>query len=99
MALLRREIEVRRDVYGFHQLAWGLYQLGDLTAARAAADSALRMGTQDPVLRYHSGLIALAQGDTAVARRDLGLALSLNPAFHHRFADEAREALNALARS
>jgi tetratricopeptide (TPR) repeat protein len=97
--LLEREIAVRRDVYGYDQLAWGLYLLGNFDAARVASDSARRLGTQDPILFFHAGLIALKRGDTAAARRDLMRAVELNPRFHHRFADEARATLADLTKS
>jgi tetratricopeptide (TPR) repeat protein len=96
VALLRREIAVRRDVYGYDQLAWVLFRTGAVEAARAASDSALRMGTQDPMLFFHAGMIARAMGDSAAARRDLAHALELNPRFHHWFADTARAVLGTL---
>jgi tetratricopeptide (TPR) repeat protein len=96
VARLRREIAVRRDVYGYDQLAWGLYRIGAPEAGRAASDSALRMGTQDPMLFFHAGMIAQALGDTAAARHHLGHALQLNPRFHYWFADTARAVLITL---
>jgi tetratricopeptide (TPR) repeat protein len=96
VALLRQEIQVRRDVYGYDQLAWGLFLLGELGDARAASDSARRMHTQDPILFFHAAMIERAQGDTAAARRDLRHALSLNPRFHHRFAGVAQAVLDSL---
>ena len=43
---------------------------------RKRSDEALRLGSRDPLLRYHAGAIAAALGDVADARRDLDLALS-----------------------
>lgn len=62
VALLREELESRRDVYGHDQLAWALYQSGDHAAAREAMAGALRMGTQDAVLFFHAGMIEAALG-------------------------------------
>jgi len=67
LALLRREITVRQDVYGYDQLAWALYLSGDYVAARDAITRALRMGTRDAVLFRHAAMIARAPGDTAAA--------------------------------
>ncbi|MGH9261332.1 MAG: tetratricopeptide repeat protein, partial [Acidimicrobiales bacterium] len=60
VALLRREIAVRPDVYSYDQLAWALYRVGAYAAARDAMTQALRMGTRDPALFRHAGMIAQA---------------------------------------
>lgn len=96
VAILRREIAVRQDVYGFDQLAWGLYLAGDYREARAAMTQALRMGTRDAVLLFHAGMIERALGDRSAARRYTRLALEVNPYFHPRFAAVARAALDSL---
>ncbi len=92
-ALLEREIAGRGDVYGWDQLAWARHLTGDRYGARVAMREALRMGTQDAVLHYHAGLIALADGDTAGARGALRRALAISPRFHWTQADAARAAL------
>jgi tetratricopeptide (TPR) repeat protein len=63
LALLRREIAVRQDVYGYDQLAWALYLSGDYVAARDAITRALRMGTRDAVLFAHAAAIARAPSE------------------------------------
>ncbi|MGQ0539491.1 MAG: hypothetical protein ACT4R6_11120, partial [Gemmatimonadaceae bacterium] len=88
--LLEREIAVRRDVYGWDQLAWARYLTGDTDGAAQAMREALRIGTQDAGLYYHAALIARAQGDRALSDAWLARALALNPSFHHRFAEQAR---------
>ena len=60
-------------------LAWALHRLGRDTEARKRSDEALRLGSRDPLLRYHAGAIAAALGDAAAARRDLDLALADRP--------------------
>jgi tetratricopeptide (TPR) repeat protein len=95
LELLRREITIRRDVYGYDQLAWALYKQGDYAAAKEAMDSALRMGTQDAVLFFHAGMIDRALGSHASARTHLERALALNPYFHHSYPAVARAALEA----
>jgi tetratricopeptide (TPR) repeat protein len=76
LALARAEIAVRKDVYGHDALAWVLYKSGLLDEAAREATAALALGTPDPRIDYHAGLIAAAQGRTADARRLLTRALA-----------------------
>ena len=77
-------------------LAWALHRLGRDAEAKKRSDEALRLGSRDPLLRYHAGAIAAALGRTADARRDLGLALSTDPGFYATGAAEARRILDTL---
>jgi tetratricopeptide (TPR) repeat protein len=77
-------------------LAWALHRLGRDTEAKGRSDEALRLGSRDPLLRYHAGAIAAALGQTADARRDLELALSTDPGFSATGAAEARRILATL---
>ena len=76
IATAEAEISVRPDIYGFDALAWALYRAGRLDEAAAAAARALVLGTPDPRLAYHAGMIAAAQGLDDDARRLLTQALS-----------------------
>jgi tetratricopeptide (TPR) repeat protein len=96
LALARREIEVRRDVYGYDVLAWALLKNGRAEEARGAMAEALRLGTRDPRLFFHAGMIHARLGDTARAREFLGRALALNPHFHVLHAPRAARTLEAL---
>jgi tetratricopeptide (TPR) repeat protein len=78
-------------------LAWALHRLGRDTEARTRSDEALRLGSRDALLRYHSGAIAAALSDATTARRDLGLALSTDPGFSATGAAEARRLLASLS--
>jgi tetratricopeptide (TPR) repeat protein len=95
LTLLQDEIKIRRDVLGYDMLAWALYKSGEYAAARAAMSQALRMGTRDPMLSFHAGLIEQALGDEKAARAHLQQALRLNPHFHPIFAATARAALRS----
>jgi tetratricopeptide (TPR) repeat protein len=77
-------------------LAWALHRLGRDTDAKRRSDEALRLGSRDPLLRYHAGAIAAALGRTADARHDLGLALSTDAGFSATGAADARRILAAL---
>ena len=76
--------------------AWALHRLGRDDEAREYADEALRLGSRDPLLRFHAGAIAAALGDDAAARRDLDLALATDPGFSATHAAEARRLLESL---
>lgn len=76
-----------------HAVAWALHRLGrDPDAARYLA-KALRLGSIDPLLRYHAGVIEAALGQEAKARRDLALALATDPGFSATDALAARQLL------
>ncbi len=75
VARARAELAVRADVYGYDALAWALFKVGDLADAAAAAEQALSLGTPDPRIAFHAGMIAAAQGRTDDARNLLGLAV------------------------
>ena len=77
-------------------VGWALHRLGRDTEAKAHVAEALRLGSIDPILRYHAGAIEAALGDVTAARRDLGLALRLDPGFSAVGAAEARRLLATL---
>jgi tetratricopeptide (TPR) repeat protein len=67
VAMATAELEARPDVYGYDALAWVLYRDGQLERAADAARQAMRLGTPDPRLWYHAGMIAEAQGRSSDA--------------------------------
>ena len=77
-------------------VAWALHRLGRDDEAKAHVDEALRLGSIDPVLRYHAGAVEAALGDTAAARRDLKMALETDAGFSASGAAEARRILATL---
>ena len=77
-------------------VAWALHRLGRDEEAMAHVDEALRLGSIDPVLRYHAGAIEAALGDTAAARRDLKMAVETDAGFSASGAAEARRILATL---
>lgn len=77
-------------------VAWALHRLGrDREAATYAAES-VRLGSIDPMIRYHAGAIAAATGDVLAARESLELALALDPGFSAVGAADARRLLATL---
>jgi tetratricopeptide (TPR) repeat protein len=56
-----RDLESRRDVYGYDLLAWALFKAGRFGEARAAMANALVWGTEDPMLQAHARTIEAAR--------------------------------------
>ncbi|HET8624006.1 MAG TPA: tetratricopeptide repeat protein [Gemmatimonadales bacterium] len=51
------ELRTRRDVYGWDVYAWALHKAGRREEAAAAIDSAMALGTKDPLLAAHARAI------------------------------------------
>ncbi len=97
LALARRELDYRRDVYAYDVLAWNLHRNGKYDEARAAIDQALRLGTQDAKLFFHAGMIYQRLGESVKAKEFLQRALATNPHFHVLFAAQAARTLAEIA--
>ena len=98
-AIARRELAARDDIFTEDTLAWAAAADGRWDVARTAIRKALRFDTENSLLQYHAGMIALHFGDRTEAKRRLQRALSLNPQFHQVYADRARATLTELERS
>ena len=94
--IARRELDVRDDIFTEDTLAWCAAMTGRWDEARRRSRLALRFDTENALLQYHAGIIALHGADRVGAKRRLGRALALNPQFHPRYADDARAALAGL---
>ena len=90
----KREYAIRRDILGADTLAWTALKVGRVREARSAMQAALRLGTQDPRLYYHAGMIARANGERTLGAAYLRRALALNPQFDPLQAVRARKALD-----
>lgn len=95
--IAERELERRRDVYTYDILGWVYYKSGRYPEAARAMKEAMRLGTEDPRILFHAGMVARAAGREKEARRLLTRALTLNPAFHPLYAPSARKALRTAA--
>jgi tetratricopeptide (TPR) repeat protein len=96
LALARKELEVRQEIYAYDLLAWALYKNGHLQEARAAIAEALKLGTQDARLFFHAGMIHARLDARALATTYLRRALAINPHFHLFHADVAKQTLRDL---
>jgi tetratricopeptide (TPR) repeat protein len=92
--LAAAELETRMDIYGYDALAWALFNDGKPAVALELATRSLALGTQDPKLLYHAGMIEIAVGRASEGRAHLAAALALNPAFDPLGANAARDALS-----
>ena len=86
----------RPTVRAADALGWALFKNGRLAEARKRSTEALRLGSRDPVLLYHAGVIAAAAGDKTGAIHDLRTALTLDGGFSPTGAKAARDLLASL---
>lgn len=98
LANVGKEIETRKDIYGYDLLAWALHKAGRNDEARIAMNEARRLGTRDAMLFYHAGIIERSLGDVRRARYFLSEALKVNPSFHPTHPRHARAVLDSLDR-
>jgi len=96
LTIVRQQARDRRDVRTMDALAWVLFKNGLAQEALSASQQALRLGTQDPLMHYHHGMIARELGQHKEAAQSLERALAANPDFHVHHAEEARSALQPL---
>ncbi|HEV2766597.1 MAG TPA: hypothetical protein VGV63_02680, partial [Acidimicrobiales bacterium] len=79
------------NVYVNDALAWALLATGDAAAAVAPMEEALRLGSADPLVRFHAAEVFLAAGDRDRAAADLAQALAGTAWFSFRYHDRALE--------
>ena len=93
LELARKELAVRKDIYGYDAFAWALYKNDQYGEAADAIIEAMKLGTQDANLYYHAGMIYNRLGNKELAREYLERALRLNPHFSILQSDVARRVL------
>ena len=94
--IARGELAARDDIFTQDTLAWAAAMDGRWDVARTEIAKATHLGTENALLDYHAGAIALHFGDRAAAKTWFEKALALNPSFHPFYADDARKQLAAL---
>ena len=78
-------------------LAWALHRSGRDDEAWERSQEALRLGSRDPLLQFHAGVIAAALGDGVAARDHLEAALATDPGFSATGARAAQAVLDGLS--
>jgi tetratricopeptide (TPR) repeat protein len=94
--IAERELAARDDIFTEDTLAWAAAMDGKWDEARTHENRAIRFDTENSLLQYHAGVIALHFGDAAAGKARLRRALALNPSFHPFYADDARSRLARL---
>lgn len=94
LEVARSERALRADIYTCDVLAWCLFKTGNLIEAKTSINKALRLGTRDPLIHYHAGMIYEALGDSLNGRKHLRLALKINPTFDLLQAEVAKQTLD-----
>lgn len=97
LALARKELEVRLDIYTWDVLAWSLFKNDKPQEATEAISHALEQGTNDPQLFFHAGMIYEKAGYSLKAKSYLQRALDINPHFHILYSSTASETLAQMA--
>jgi tetratricopeptide (TPR) repeat protein len=75
VTLARRAWRAAPGLRATDALGWALTRAGRPAAGLRRAHRALRLGSRDPIFRYHAGIAALAAGRPAEARAHLRIAL------------------------
>lgn len=96
LAIVRQQARERQDIRTLDALAWVLFKNGRTEEALRASQQALRLGTKDPLMLYHRGMIARELGQQRLAVQSLEQALAANANFHPYHAEQARTALHPL---
>ncbi len=97
LRIAKLEVGRRQDLQTLHAYAWALYVNGKFAEAREQIDKALAVGSRDPALLYHAGIIAMKAGDTVTAQRHLEASLAQTP--NSEVATSARNALAAFEKT
>jgi len=97
VSLAQSELDARKDVFGYDALAWALLADGRANEALASVHSALALGTEDPLLHYHAGMVYAAVGDSPAAISELRRALTQSPHFDLLGARRATATLTSLS--
>ncbi len=86
---VKADLAVRKDAFTWDAMAWVLYRSKQYEQAREASRNAVKVGTPDPAIYFHAGMIELALNNRDEGRRLIGQALALNPRFDPRHAKTA----------
>ncbi len=97
-ALEQAKTQFRRqpNVKAADALAWTLFKAGHFELAQSIIQQALKLGTKDPLLLFHAGMIYSKVGEAGKAMDYLSQVLTMNPHFSIRHAPEAMRTFDDL---
>lgn len=96
VSLAAADTLARRDAHTLDLLGWALHRAGRSRDALPLARRAIALGSVEPMLRFHAGMIELAAGDPDSARTHLQVAKRGRRALTNSQHVETREALARL---
>ena len=76
-----------KSIKTYHALAWTNYKLGNFDEAEKNIQLALRLGTKDPLMFYHAGMIYQKLGQQDKAKEFTDFALQINPYYDSLYAE------------
>ena len=78
LARTRKAAAKRPSVAGHDALAWALYRSGQYGEAAREIAHVVSLGDRDPVFRFHAAMIAMANGQRAMASTNLAVVVGGN---------------------
>jgi len=84
------------NVYTADALSWALYKTHQDEEALTYSEQAVRLGSHDPALLFHAGMINFRAGNHETARGYLQRVIETNPNFSLLYASQAATALDEL---
>jgi tetratricopeptide (TPR) repeat protein len=99
LAAAQAEWARRHSIHVADALGWALHAVGRNREALTYANSALRLGTKSASFLFHRAMIERALGERDAERRDLRVALDINPHFSILWSGRAAAILAHLERS
>jgi tetratricopeptide (TPR) repeat protein len=84
------------NIYTADALSWALHKAKRDEEALTYSEQAVRLGTQDPLLLFHAGMINFRAGKHETARGYLQLVMDTNPKFSPLYTSQAAATLEEL---
>ncbi len=87
LELAKKSFERRPSVKGSEALAWTYYKMGNFNEAEKNINDALALGTKDPLLYYHAGIIYRYTGHLDKSIEYMNMALKINPYYKNLYSE------------